>query len=129
MIKRNEVIFREDIIDSQNIFNYIFSLVLFLGSVGFFFVGLFSYFLYDHFLFIKISNVVFFPQGLVMLFYGIVGIIFSIYQMVILFYGVGDGFNEFDKERNIMRVYRKGFPGKKGEVYIESSLSDIVRVF
>nr|YP_009032726.1 photosystem I assembly protein ycf4 [Euglenaformis proxima]AGL11992.1 photosystem I assembly protein ycf4 [Euglenaformis proxima] len=125
MIKRTERIFREDIIDSQSIFNYIFSLVLFAGSVGFFLVGLFSYFLYDHLLFIKISNIVFFPQGLTMLFYGTLGLIFSLYQIVILFYKVGDGFNEFNKEKNIMIIYRKGFPGKKGEVYIENSLSDI----
>jgi len=62
-----------------------------------------------------------------MCFYGTCAIIVSINQIRILLNNVGEGYNEFDKDKGLMKIYRKGFKGKDSDVNIVYSLMDIVR--
>ena len=62
-----------------------------------------------------------------MCFYGSLGLILSINQFAISILNIGEGFNEFDKTKGNMKIYRKGFPGKNSDVDIIYPLKDIVR--
>lgn len=55
------------------------------------------------------------------------GLILSINQLYILKSRVGEGFNEFNKINGLMKIFRKGFPGKNSDVNIVYPLSDILR--
>ena len=76
---------------SRRLSNLVTAGIVFLGSVGFLGAGLFSYLGW-------ISSIVFFPQGLVMTFYGFVGLALSLYLGLTIYWAVGEGFNEFDLE-------------------------------
>lgn len=67
----------------------------------------------------------YFPQGLVLLFYGILGQLFSFYSILSIYYDVGSGYNEFNKKENIIRIFRWGFPGPERSLNLCYPLSDI----
>ena len=41
---------------------------------------------------------------------------------------VGSGYNEFNKEEGIMRIFRYGFPGKNRRINLVSNLADVQAV-
>ena len=127
-IFRDENRFREKIIGSRRISNYFCASVILLGASGFLIVGLSSYLQFNLVFFLDAKEIVFFPQGIVMCFYGTAGILLSIYQWLVIFWKVGEGFNEFDKNKGIMRIFRWGFPGKNREIDLVYSIEDIEAV-
>ena len=54
----------------------------------------------------------FFPQGLVLSFYGFLGVAFSFHLLFTLFWEIGGGFNEVNKKEKSVRIFRWGRPGK-----------------
>lgn len=68
---------------SRRLSNLLTAGIVFLGSFGFLVAGLFSYLGW-------ISSIIFFPQGLVMTFYGLVGLALSIYLGLTILWAVGD---------------------------------------
>ena len=74
---------------SRRLSNYIITIILFLGSLGFLGAGLLSYIG-------KLTSIIFFPQGLIMTFYGLVGLVLSLYLGLTILWRVGEGFNEFN---------------------------------
>lgn len=127
-MEKNEFIIREEIKGPQTITNYVFGIITFLGASGFLIVGISTYVRFNILPFLDASEIIFFPQGLVMIIYGTIGITISIYQMLLIYWKVGEGYNEFDKKNNRMTIFRKGFPGKNSEIKITNSLSDIMRI-
>nr|ALO20876.1 hypothetical chloroplast RF4 [Chlamydomonas nivalis] len=71
------------------------------------------------------SVIAFFPQGLLMCFYGSLGVLLSIYWWLLIFWDVGGGFNEFNKKEGFMRIFRWGYPGKNRRIDISYPLQDI----
>ena len=67
----------------------------------------------------------FFPQGLIMCFYGSLGLIFGIYLWLSIFWKVGSGFNEFNKNTGFVRIFRWGLPGKNRQIDFQYRLKDI----
>ena len=67
---------------SRTLSNYWWALVTFFGGAGFFLTGLASYFQRSLF---SEQTIAFFPQGLVMSFYGALGICFGLYLWFTLF--------------------------------------------
>lgn len=61
-----------------------------------------------------------------MCFYGTCGVIVGINQIRIILSKIGEGFNEFNKEKGIMQIYRKGPMGENSDVNIIYPLTDIV---
>jgi hypothetical protein len=120
-----ELIRRYSITGSRRFSNYWWAGVIFLGSVGFLLTGLSSYFNFNLLPFIHAENIIFFPQGLVMCFYGVLGFIFSIYLGLTIFWSVGSGFNEFNKKDGLVRIFRWGFPGKNRRIDLSYALNDI----
>lgn len=120
-----ELIRRYSITGSRRFSNYWWASVIFLGSVGFLLTGLSSYWNFNLLPFIHAENIIFFPQGLVMCFYGVLGFIFSIYLGLTIFWSVGSGFNEFNKKDGLVRIFRWGFPGKNRRIDLSYALNDI----
>nr|YP_009519252.1 photosystem I assembly protein Ycf4 [Codium arabicum]AYC65223.1 photosystem I assembly protein Ycf4 [Codium arabicum] len=112
---------RYKIVGTRTLSNYFWALCIFLGSSILFFLG----FLSSQTQFF-ISNVIsFFPQGLIMSFYGLIGLFFSIYLNLILFWNIGSGFNEFNKVQRSIRIFRWGFPGKSRRINLYFKFNEI----
>lgn len=67
----------------------------------------------------------FFPQGLLMCFYGSLGFLLSIYWWLLIFWNVGGGFNEFNKKDGFIRIFRWGYPGKDRKIDLYYTLKDV----
>jgi hypothetical protein len=121
---QNEI--RQDkIIGSRRFSNYFWSLVLFTGGIGFLLAGISSYFKINLLPFTDTTELVFIPQGLIMMFYGTLSLGFSIYIVTTIFLDIGSGYNEYNKVENLVKVVRKGFPGKNREILLTYPLVDI----
>lgn len=124
---KTNTIFRENIIEEDKIIKYILNYTILLGALGFLSVGLSSYINYNLVPFLKADEILFFPQGLTMCFYGTSGTIIALNQIRILTSRIGEGFNEFDKEKGIMNIYRKG-KDQNSDINITYPITDIVRI-
>ena len=62
------------------------------------------------------SEISFIPQGIVLLFYGTVGLILGIFLTLTIWWNVGSGYNEYNRNKQEVKLYRKGFPGKNREL-------------
>jgi len=121
---QNEI--RQDrIVGSRRFSNYFWAILLFLGGIGFFLAGLSSYFKINFLPFTNPTELVFIPQGLVMLFYGTLSLGISFYISFTLILDIGSGYNEYNKIENLVKIVRKGFPGKNREILLTYSLTNI----
>ena len=121
---QNEI--RQDkIVGSRRFSNYFWSFFLFLGGIGFLFAGLSSYFKINFLPFTNPTELVFIPQGLIMMFYGTLSFGISIYIIFTIFLDIGSGYNEYNKIENLIKIVRKGFPGKNREILLTYSLSNV----
>ena len=133
----DNLIRRYFIIGERQSSHYWWASLVLLGSSGFLLSGILSYFttqasvntfnevsnslMYIPFL-AQSKNIAFFPQGLLLSFYGLLGFILSIYWWFLIFWNVGGGFNEFDKKKGSIRIFRWGYPGKKRRIYLVYNL-------
>ncbi|KAF8054462.1 ycf4 (chloroplast) [Scenedesmus sp. PABB004] len=133
------------IVGERRLSNYWWATVILLGSIGFFFTGISSYIstslnssgldstienklsglssLFEYFN--GNGSINFFPQGLLMCFYGSLGFLLSIYWWCLIFWNVGGGFNEFNKKENFIRIFRWGYPGKNRKIDLYYTLKDV----
>ena len=144
MTQNNILIRRYIIVGERRLSNYWWAIVIFLGSCGFLATGICSYFNIPNWLNLftfnttnltdNINKIVenqgtdilpFFPQGLLMSFYGSLGFLLSIYWSLLIFWNVGGGFNEFNKKDGFVRIFRWGYPGKNRKIDLSYSLKDI----
>lgn len=123
---RNENVLKEYIENKKKSLDLFFTYLIFIGSFGFFSVGVSSFFSIDSFFFINTKGIIFFPQGLIMCFYGFCGLVSSLLQFITIYYEVGYGYNEFNKNTSCFTLFRKGYPGNKSEIRFVYSLNDIV---
>jgi hypothetical protein len=121
---QNEI--RQDkIVGSRRFSNYFWSVFLFVGGLGFLLAGISSYFKINFLPFANPTELVFIPQGLVMIFYGTLSLGISIYIIITVLLDIGSGYNEYNKTENLVKIVRKGFPGKNREILLTYSLSNI----
>jgi hypothetical protein len=117
---------RQDIIvGSRRCSNYFWGIFLAIGGISFLLAGLSSYFKIN---FLPIANpteLVFIPQGLVMMFYGTLSFSLSLYIFSTIIWDVGSGYNEYNKIENLVKIVRKGFPGKNREILLTYPLTSI----
>jgi hypothetical protein len=116
---------RDTIVGSRRFSNYFWSFFLFAGGIGFLLAGMSSYFKINLLPFANPTELVFIPQGLVMMFYGTLSFGISIYIITTLLLDIGSGYNEYNRVENLVKVIRKGFPGKNREVLLTYPLSNI----
>ena len=121
---QNEI--RQDkIVGSRRFSNYFWSVFLFVGGLGFLLAGISSYFKINLLPFANPTELVFIPQGLVMMFYGTLSLGISIYIIITVLLDIGSGYNEYNRTENLVKIVRKGFPGKNREILLTYSLSNI----
>ena len=121
---QNEI--RQDlIVGSRRFSNYFWSSFLFIGGLGFLLAGLSSYFKINFLPFTNPTELVFIPQGLVMMFYGTLSLGISFYTIITVLLDIGSGYNEYNKAENLVKIVRKGFPGKNREILLTYPLSNV----
>ncbi|MGK7939507.1 MAG: photosystem I assembly protein Ycf4 [Crocosphaera sp.] len=124
----DRLIFRQDVIGSRRFSNYWWAVVASIGGVGFFLAGLSSY-LHTNLLIVSdTSDLIFIPQGVALLFYGLIGSLLALYQWLMIILDVGGGYNEFNQKTNKLTVFRWGFPGKNRRVEVTCPLEDVQAV-
>ena len=116
------------VVGSRRFSNYWWASIIFLGALGFLLTGISSYLQVNLLPFATSQDILFFPQGLVMCFYGTLGFLFSLFLWLTLFWSVGGGFNEFNKKEGIIRIFRWGFPGKNRRIDLVYSIEDVEAV-
>mmetsp|Transcript_27525 Transcript_27525/g.45515 ORF Transcript_27525/g.45515 Transcript_27525/m.45515 type:complete len:182 (-) Transcript_27525:818-1363(-) len=116
---------RDNIIGSRRFSNYFWSFFLFLGGIGFLLAGISSYLKVNLLPFANPTELVFIPQGLVMMFYGTLSFGISIYIIITLLLDIGSGYNEYNRIENLVKIVRKGFPGKNREILLTYPLANI----
>lgn len=121
----NELIKRDIIIGSRRISNYFWTAVLFTGGLAFLLIGISSYYQKNFLPFLNSLELSFLPQGLVMTFYGVIGLSLSLYIGITIFWDIGSGYNEYDKQTELVRIVRRGFPGKNRQILLIYPFSNI----
>ena len=116
---------QDNIIGSRRFSNYFWSFVLFFGGIGFLLAGISSYFKVNLLPFANPTELVFIPQGLVMMFYGTLSFGVSIYIFLTVLLDIGSGYNEYNRVENLVKIVRKGFPGKNRTILLTYPLSNI----
>nr|YP_009522017.1 photosystem I assembly protein Ycf4 [Abies concolor]YP_010038316.1 photosystem I assembly protein Ycf4 [Abies georgei var. smithii]AXQ01091.1 photosystem I assembly protein Ycf4 [Abies concolor]QJU48700.1 photosystem I assembly protein Ycf4 [Abies georgei var. smithii]WNZ33815.1 photosystem I assembly protein Ycf4 [Abies ernestii var. salouenensis] len=125
MNRRSKWLWIDPIKGSRKISNFFWACILFLGSLGFFLVGISSYFGKNLIPLLSSQQILFVPQGIVMCFYGIAGLFISSYLWCTILFDVGSGYNKFDKKTGIACLFRWGFPGRYRRIFLKFSMKDI----
>nr|QVY58166.1 hypothetical protein [Eucheuma denticulatum] len=115
----------DKILGSRRFSNYWWATLVFFGGLGFFLVGLSSYFQIGLLPFTKSSELLFIPQGIIMTFYGTIAILISIFLWLTIVWDIGGGYNEFDNIKGIITIFRLGFPGKNRILKLNYKIHDI----
>lgn len=116
---------RDKIIGSRRFSNYFWSFFLFLGGIGFLLAGISSYLKINLLPFANPTELTFIPQGLVMMFYGTLSFGIGIYILITVLLDIGSGYNEYNRTESLVKIVRKGFPGKNREILLTYPLSNI----
>jgi Ycf4 len=117
---------RQDIIiGSRRFSNYFWLFFLLIGGLGFLLAGISSYLKINLLPFANTMELVFIPQGLVMMFYGTLSLGLSLYLTITILLDVGSGYNEYNKIENLVKIVRKGFPGKNRDILLTYPLSNV----
>nr|YP_009660354.1 photosystem I assembly protein Ycf4 [Woodfordia fruticosa]QCS00247.1 photosystem I assembly protein Ycf4 [Woodfordia fruticosa] len=113
------------IVGSRKISNFCWAFILFLGSLGFVLVGTSSYLGKNLISLVPSQEINFFPQGIVMSFYGIAGLFISSYLWCTILWNVGSGYDRFDRKDGMACIFRWGFPGKNRRIFLRFRIKDI----
>ena len=117
---------RQDIIiGSRRFSDYFWTIILFIGGIGFFLAGLSSYFQINLLPFADPTSLTFIPQGLVMTFYGTLSLSLSLYILATIIWDIGGGYNEYNKVESLVKIVRRGFPGNNREILLTYPLTNI----
>jgi hypothetical protein len=125
MVNKENLIRRYFILGERRKSNYWWSTIISLGSFGFLIAGLSSYIGFNLIPLIQVQDISFFPQGLLMSFYGTLGFLLSLYWWLLIFWNVGSGFNEFNKKEGFIRIFRWGYPGKHRRIDLYYNVTDV----
>lgn len=118
-------IIKENISGARNIKSIGIVAILFPAGIGFFLAGISSYLNTNFLLVTDTSGIKFIPQGIAMLFYGTIAIGIGAYILLTIIWNIGSGYNEFSKLEQIVRIVRKGFPGKNETIFLSYEFSNI----
>ena len=116
---------QDKITGSRRFSNYFWLFFLLVGGIGFLLAGISSYFKINFLPFTNSTELVFIPQGLIMMFYGSLSLAISLYILFTIILDIGSGYNEYNKLENIVKIVRKGFPGKNREIFLTYPLSNV----
>lgn len=113
------------ILGSRRFSNYWWATIIFLGGISFLLVGLSSYTNLEILSFTNSLNISFMPQGAIMVFYGTLGVSISCFLWLTIIWNVGAGYNEFNNEKGVIKIFRTGFPGKNRSLLLTYNINEI----
>jgi len=116
------------ILGSRRLSNYWWATTILLGSISFILVGLSSYTNLQILPFTNSLEISFMPQGAIMVFYGTLGISISFFLWLTIIWNVGSGYNEFNNDEGVIKIFRMGFPGKNRSLLLKYKINDIQAV-
>nr|UZC37022.1 photosystem I assembly protein Ycf4 [Pteridophyllum racemosum] len=125
---RSKRIWVEFITGSRKPSNLCWAWVLLLGSFGFCLVGTSSYLGRNLISLFPSQQILFFPQGIVMSFYGIAGLFISSYLCCTILWNIGSGYDRFDRKEGIVCIFRWGFPGINRRIFLRFLMGDVQSV-
>ena len=121
----NSQVRRDRVLVSRSLGNYWWATALTIGSIGFLVVGFSSFIGFNILPFVHAESIQFLPQGLVISFYGALGLSTAAYLWLAMLWKVGDGYNEFNKIKGTLRLFRWGFPGTQRRIDLSFPIQDI----
>ena len=121
----NKDIRQDKIVGSRRFSNYFWTFVLSIGGFSFLLAGFSSYFKINLLPFTNTMELVFIPQGIVMIFYGTLSLCISIYTFLTVVWDIGSGYNEYNKIESPVKIVRRGFPGRNREILLTYPLNNI----
>ena len=95
-----ENIRQDKIIGSRRFSNYFWASFLFIGGICFLLAGFSSYLKINLLPFSNFIDLVFIPQGIVMVFYGTLSFFVSLYIFLTVIWDIGGGYNGYYKKTN-----------------------------
>lgn len=110
---------------SRQFSNIFWAIAISLGGIGFFLSGLSSYFKNNLSVFSDATQLLFIPQGIILLFYGTIGLVLGIFLWLTIWWDIGYGHNEFNLEQNTICLSRNGFPGKNRDIFVRLNFRDV----
>lgn len=119
---------RQNVLGSRRFSNFLWATIVTIGGSGFLLAGL-SSFLHTNLLLVSdTSQLQFIPQGIALTFYGVAGLLLATYLWLLLTWNVGGGYNQFDKEKGKVTIYRLGYPGKNRYVEVDIPIAEVQSV-
>ncbi len=118
-------ILRYEVLGARRLSNLFWAMAISIGGVGFLLAGLSSY-LHQNLLPVgNATDLIFIPQGIALSAYGVLGTLLAIYLWLTIVWNVGSGYNEFNKTKKKVHIYRQGYPGKNRQVAIDTRFKDV----
>lgn len=121
-------VLNQKVLGSRRFSNYWWATIVTLGATGFLLAGISSYLRVNLLLVTDPTQLVFYPQGLVMGLYGAAGLLLALYLWLTIVWDVGGGYNEFNRETGKVKIFRWGFPGKNRRIEIDCGTQDVQSV-
>lgn len=121
-------ILHQEVLGSRRFSNYWWATIVSLGATGFLLAGISSYLKVNLLPFTDPTQLLFFPQGLVMGLYGTAGLLLALYLWLVILWDLGGGYNEFNQETGRVKIFRWGFPGKNRRIEIDCATQDVQSV-
>nr|YP_009402801.1 photosystem I assembly protein [Compsopogon caeruleus]ARX96150.1 photosystem I assembly protein [Compsopogon caeruleus] len=115
----------DKIAGSRRLSNYWWATIILLGGLGFLLAGLSSYLKLNLLPFSNTKNLIFIPQGILMIFYGTLAIFISLFLWLTIFFNIGGGYNKYDKDNGYIEIFRLGFPGKNRKISLRYKIQEI----
>lgn len=121
-------ILRQSILGSRRFSNYWWAAIVSLGATGFLLAGISSYLRVNLLPFTDATQLIFFPQGIALSFYGVSGLLLATYLWLVILWDVGGGYNEFNGQTGDVTIFRWGYPGKNRKIELKCKTSDVQSV-
>ena len=119
---------QDTVVGSRRFSNYAWGVMTLVGGISFVIAGLSSYLKIELLPFTTTTNLAFIPQGITMIFYGIIAVLLSLFLWITIIFDVGGGYNKFDKFAGIITIFRFGFPGKNRQIILTYSIQSIIAI-
>lgn len=123
--QRENPVINQSVLGSRRFSNYWWATIVTIGATGFFLAGISSYTKVNWLPVGDATQLIFIPQGVAMGFYGTAGLLLAIYLWLVVIWDVGGGYNEFNKETGLVKIFRWGFPGKNRRIEFSCRTQDV----
>ncbi len=121
-------VLRQSVVGSRRFSNLFWAVIVQIGGAGFLLAGLSSYLQINLLPFSNPTQLTFIPQGIAMGFYGTAATLLALYLWLTMSWDVGGGYNEFDKEKGQVTIFRSGFPGKNRKIELTCKTDEVQAV-